>query len=108
MLFKDREKYDASCRREQYIYFYYDGKIRGQFTIAADRYVYDLEIYEEYRGQGYGNLMIKEMVDRFSNDVKRPLWWAVEDKNAPAVHLYKKYGFVFKEKGYGLTYLIYI
>ena len=52
--------------------------------------------------------MIKEMVERFNNDAKRPLWLAVEDTNAPAIHLYNKYGFVFKEKGYNLTYLIYI
>jgi ribosomal protein S18 acetylase RimI-like enzyme len=108
MLFKDKEKHDAGRREEQYIYFYYKGKIRGQFTLAADRYVYDLEIYEQYRGQGYGNIMIREMVERFTNDAQRPLWLAVEDKNAPAVHLYNKYGFSVKEKGYGLTYLVHI
>ena len=94
MLFKDKEKYEAGREGEQYVYFYCNGKVRGQFTIALDRYVYDLEIYEEYRGQGYGNLMIKEMVERFTDDSQRPLWLAVKDKNAPAVHLYNKYGFV--------------
>jgi ribosomal-protein-alanine N-acetyltransferase len=95
MLFKDRDKESAGFYDEQYVYFYCDGQIRGQFSINSQRYVWNLEIYEQFRNQGYGNLMIKEMVERFSSDICRPLNLRVLNDNYKARHLYEKYGFQY-------------
>ena len=97
MLFKDRDKEYASGAYEQIIYFAHKGKIRGKFVIQnsdnTERYIYDLQIYEEYRNQGYGNLMIAEMIDKYGN-YNAPLTLAVLAENLPALHLYQKYGFI--------------
>lgn len=97
MLFRHPEsKEDAAYYESQIIYFAYDGKVRGQFEITRDlencRFIRDLQIYEQYRGQGYGNLMIAEIVQMY-NTIKLPLALCVLVDNAPALHLYQKYGF---------------
>ena len=97
MLFKDRDKEYAGYACEQTVYFAHNGKIRGQFVIQnsddKERYVYNLEIYEEYRNQGYGNLMIAEMVEKYGNYNNISLTLRVLIDNLPALHLYQKYGF---------------
>lgn len=97
MLFRHPEsKKEAASYESQIIYFAHDGKIRGQFEIGRGlgrcRFIRDLQIYEQYRGQGYGNLMIAEIVQMYKT-IKLPLALCVLVDNAPALHLYQKYGF---------------
>ena len=113
MLFKDRDKEYASGAYEQIIYFAHKGKIRGKFVIQnsnnTERYIYDLQIYEEYRNQGYGNLMIAEMINKYGN-YNIPLTLAVLAENLPALHLYQKYGFTITSQefwGFGNETLVY-
>ncbi len=50
----------------------------------------DVYIYEKYQGQGYGNMLIENMI----NDVKENIvLWTTSD-NIKAINLYKKYGFI--------------
>lgn len=97
MLFKSRDKEYVGGACEQIVYFAHEGKIRGSFVIQnsdnKERYIYDLVIYDEYRNQGYGNLMIAEMVEKYGN-YNIPLTLAVLTENLPALHLYQKYGFI--------------
>lgn len=112
MLFKDRDKEYASGTHEQIIYFAYKGKIRGKFVIQnlynKKRYIYDLEIYDEYRNQGYGNLMIAEIVEKYGNYNNIPLTLGVLIDNLPALHLYQKYGFkIYNDKIPGIYWMKY-
>ena len=100
MLFRNRNK-TSKWDEDRIIYFAYNNKTMGEFTIMRDgdeRYIYNLEIYEEYRNQGYGNLMIAEIVELYNN-TPYPLTLAVAIDNSKALHLYKKYGFVIVEQG---------
>ena len=96
MLFKDKNKKIASSLREQIVYFAHKGKIVGSFIIQNTgdnkRHISDLIIYEKYRNQGYGNLMVAEIIKLYENKCI-PLELAVLAKNLPALHLYQKYGF---------------
>ena len=112
MLFKDKNKRYAGESGEQFIYFAYNGKIIGQFTLensdGTERYVYDLEIYEEYRNQGYGNLMIAEMVEKYGSYKNISLTLGVLIDNLPALHLYQKYGFkIYNDETPGIYWMKY-
>lgn len=93
MLCKSRHKIEAGDYGSNYVYFYdKDNQPKGEFTIE-DRYIFDLRIYEEYRGQGYGNQMIKEITELYYNKPIFPLTLGVLKSNKVALHLYLKYGF---------------
>lgn len=68
-------------------YFFYKGKIRGEF-IYDDGTLWNLKIYDKYRGRGYGNKMIAKIIKKYSY-----LNLFVESNNTIALHLYQKYGF---------------
>lgn len=113
MLFKDRDKEYASGSYEQIVYFAHEGVIRGKFVIYnshnTERYICDLVIHEEYRNQGYGNLMVAEMVEKYGNK-QIPLTLRVLANNLPALHLYQKYGFKITSQeywGFGNEELVY-
>ena len=112
MLFKGRDKEYAGCAHEQIIYFAHKGKIRGKFVIQnpynIKRYIYDLEIYDKYRNQGYGNLMIAEIVEKYGNYNNISLTLGVLTDNLPALHLYQKYGFkIYNDKIPGICWMKY-
>ena len=111
MLFKGRDKEYAGSAYEQIIYFAHKGKIRGEFVIQnsdnTERYVCDLQIYEKYRNQGYGNLMIAEMVEKYGNN-NISLTLGVLIDNLPALHLYQKYGFkIYNDETPGVYWMKY-
>lgn len=82
-----------SCEEnEEIIYFVYKRKIRGEFINLGD-FIWNLKIYEKYRGQGYGNKLIAEMVTKFPF-----LKLMVKTDNTVALHLYQKYGFKITDK----------
>ena len=113
MLFKGRDKRYASEVGEQIVYFAHEGIIRGEFILQYsygidERYIYDLQIYEEYRNQGYGNLMIAEMVEKYGNYKNLPLTLGVLRDNLPALHLNQKYGFkVYNDETPGVYWMRY-
>ena len=98
MLFKSRDKERAASEMEQIVYYANPcGIIVGSFIINSEGYVSDLSIKKKYRGQGYGNRMIAEMVEQFGNRNK-PLHLMVLPENTRAQHLYQKYGFTITKK----------
>lgn len=97
MLFKDQDKERAGNEMEQIVYYVNPNNIIvGSFVINSLGFISDLRIEEEYRGQGYGNKMIAEMVERFGKN--RQLTLMVLPNNIRAQHLYFKYGFIKTEE----------
>ena len=74
-------------------YFMYEGKYIGSFIINEDSDgvgIWNLCIKEEYRGQGYGKLMMLEILMRFGH---KPLYLFVYKDNEVALNLYESVGF---------------
>lgn len=75
-------------------YFVYEGKYIGSFIITEELDgecgIWSLSIKEEYRGQGYGQLMMLELMAHFGY---KHLYLYVEDGNSIAHHLYHSVGF---------------
>ena len=74
-------------------YFVYEGKYIGSFIIYDDDDYYsiwNLSIKEKYRNQGYGKLMMLDIMMRFGH---KPLELYVLDSNLVAQHLYESVGF---------------
>ena len=62
-------------------------------TKLPHRYEFwDFRIFEEFQGKGYGTLMLKEIIKRYTKYGK-PLVLYVYKNNDIAIHLYKKLGF---------------
>lgn len=74
-------------------YFVCEGKYVGS-VIVHDHGdtcgIWSLSIKEEYRGQGYGQLMMLELMAHFGH---KHLYLYVEDHNTVARHLYESVGF---------------
>ena len=74
-------------------YFMYEGKYVGSFILFEDKdcfSIWSLSIKEEYRNQGFGQLMMLDIMMRFGH---RPLELYVMDNNPVAKHLYESVGF---------------
>lgn len=74
-------------------YFVYDGKYIGSVDVhemGGCRTLWALSIKEEYRNQGYGQLMMLELMAYFAD---QPIYLYVEDSNYIAKHLYQSVGF---------------
>lgn len=72
-------------------WFSYEGKYIGSFIMDEDdNTIWNLSIKEEYRNQGYGLLMMQDILVRFGH---RPVYLYVENDNTAAMHLYQKVGF---------------
>ncbi len=57
-------------------------------------YIEDLYVREEYRGKGYGELMLKEICSLAKKQGCGRVEWWVLDWNKPAINFYKKMGAV--------------
>ena len=71
---------------------FYDGKEHvGTCSICGikddDAYLYDLVVYQEYRGKGYANHIMQYMIDKYD-----ALHLYVNKDNYKAINLYKKFG----------------
>ena len=108
MLIRSRKMKGPNKFREQWIFFSHGGQVRGQFLIDFENYVSSLEIYPQYRGQGYGNLMIKEMTERFGHNLRYPLCLKVAVSNSIARHLYEKNGFCYTETDFTNNFSTYM
>ena len=75
--------------------FYKKGKHIGVFRINnfydQTRQIWDLSIKEEYRGQGFGQQMLKELLTKFAKNRKIAL--GCKKNNTIALHIYQKFGF---------------
>ena len=72
---------------------FYDGsKHIGEGSVCGvnddNAFLYDFEVYPEFRGKGYSKEMLQYMIDQY--DLKQLY---VDRDNAVAINLYKKYGF---------------
>ena len=62
------------------------------------------EIFEEYRGQGYGKALLLQVISDLISCNPLPLRLQVSGENIPAVSLYKKTGFQIAETLSGYLY----
>jgi ribosomal protein S18 acetylase RimI-like enzyme len=72
---------------------FYDGDLHiGEGSVCGikddNAFLYDFEVYPEYRGKGYSKEMLQFMIDKY--DLKQLY---VQQDNTVAVNLYKKLGF---------------
>ena len=72
---------------------FYDGDTHiGEGSVCGvkddNAFLYDFEVYPEYRGKGYSKEMLQFMIDKY--DLKQLY---VHQDNTVAVNLYKKFGF---------------
>lgn len=81
------EKY-SSCGDMNYE-FLLNGEEVGKFYIR-NNCIWDLEIFEEYRNRGYGELMLRKLLNRR----KKSVFLKVLFDNEYAIKLYKKLGFI--------------
>lgn len=71
---------------EDYYVLYHEGNKIGYILIDKN-YLDALYVYPEYRGKGYGNILIDKAIDLGVT------YLSVDPKNIPAINLYKKFGF---------------
>ena len=72
---------------------FYDGdKHVGEGSVCGvkddNAFLYDFEVYPEFRGKGYSKEMLQYLIDQY--DLKQLY---VDQDNTVAINLYKKYGF---------------
>lgn len=73
-------------------------------VFVSHYYLYGLEIFEEYRGQGYGKALLLQVISDLISCNPLPLRLQVSGENIPAVSLYKKTGFQIAETLSGYLY----
>ena len=85
--------------------FYDNDKHVGTASVCGikdnNAFLYDLEVFPEYRGKGYGNDITKFMVDKY--DIKQLY---VRKDNTKAINLYKKFGFEITDDANDQEYLM--
>lgn len=79
---------------------FYDGdKHIGEGSVCGikddNAFLYDFEVYPEFRGKGYSKEMLQYLIDQY--DLKQLF---VKPDNTIAINLYKKYGFKFEDDAY--------
>lgn len=84
---------------------YVDGKLIGELhakyksddvleAILNQRaYLYAYRIHKNYRGQGWGKLLLTTVIDTLEKEGYKELTVGVEDDNILARHIYEAYGF---------------
>ena len=85
--------------------FYDEDKHIGTASVCGikdnNTFLYDLEVFPEYRGKGYGNDITKFMIDKY--DIKQLY---VRKDNNKAINLYKKFGFEITDDANDEEYLM--
>ena len=80
---------------------FYDGDNHiGEGSVCGikddNAFLYDFEVYPEFRGKGYSKEMLQYLIDQY--DLKQLF---VKPDNNVAINLYKKYGFDFDDDYFG-------
>ncbi|MFV9998161.1 MAG: ribosomal protein S18-alanine N-acetyltransferase [Arsenophonus endosymbiont of Dermacentor nuttalli] len=55
--------------------------------------LFNIAIHPDYQGQGYGECLLRYLIDHLSNKSIQTLWLEVRQSNHAAIHLYEKLGF---------------
>ena len=58
-------------------------------------YLEDLFVKEEFRGQGYGTILMEAVIEEAKRTKSSGMMWQVLDWNSPAINFYEKYGVKF-------------
>lgn len=84
-------------------YFCHNGKYIGSFTLRTwDNTIWSLSIKKEYRNQGYGALMMRELVEKYGKTNTLRLY--VYKNNYAAIRIYEKAGFTIVGDYYNDAY----
>jgi len=72
------------------------------WKIPPEAELHFIEIFEEYRRKGFGEMVLRSVVDKLAEEGFENLYLEVEETNIPAVKLYRKLSFkvVGKRKDY--------
>ncbi len=93
----EAESLDVQFDDEDLAYYYYIGEEAvGSCSIYEEDFViniYDVFVYPEYRNQGYGSIIISDVLSDLINSGKK-IQLQVSGNNTPALRLYTKCGFV--------------
>ena len=94
--FKDNPLFDCFLLSEE-------GKLAGfalwyyRFSTWKGKrfYLEDLFVKEEFRGQGYGTILMEAVIEEAKRTKSSGMMWQVLDWNSPAIKFYEKYGVKF-------------
>lgn len=81
-----KQEINKEAPDEDYYVLYQDDNKIGYILLDND-YLDALFVYPEYRGKGFGNILIQKAINLGVT------WLSVDPKNKIAINLYKKYGF---------------
>ncbi len=96
--------------RDRYWWLYYkpskDTELVGQLCYeVGSHWIYNVKVVETMRGQGYGQKMMAEAVKYLVRKYKvDTLHLTCRTNNGPALHIYKKLGFVIVGTEYDELY----
>ena len=88
--------YDIPQFNEHTMWVYKEGMIKGfiiSFIIRGKPYISVLTVIPEYTRKGIASKLLGHCIDYWS-EKHDDIYIHVEKDNLPAIHLYKKYGFV--------------
>lgn len=86
-----------------YAYVFFKGTADKILQVKkSDAYISQIEVIEEYRGNGYSKEMFSCIFDELRNRGAQEVFLAVNPQNEIAIKLYKKMGFEYSKK---ITYL---
>lgn len=82
-----------------------DGRVigyGGMWAMLDEAHITNIAIHPEYRGYGYGSILLEDMIDTAKRNGIKDMTLEVRVNNSSAIGLYKKYGFteVAIRKGY--------
>ena len=66
----------------------------GSQSVMGEADMMNLAVYPEYRGQGIGEQLVLELIDKLSKNAVSSLTLEVRVSNAAAICLYEKLGFL--------------
>nr|WP_048569209.1 ribosomal protein S18-alanine N-acetyltransferase [Clostridium cylindrosporum] len=74
----------------------------GMWILFDEAHITNIAVHPEYRGAGFGNIIMKDMIEVCKGAKMSAMTLEVRVSNTPAINLYKKFGFVSvaTRKGY--------
>lgn len=90
------------CASVRHFAFTHEGEDVGEAQLHSDAMIWGVEIYEPYRGQGYGRLLMLELL-KVAAQEHSVVFLFVRRDNIPAIKLYESLGFeVYDQSRRGL------